>query len=281
MRYDHNMPLKYLTPEHKTKLLAAVRGRPKSPEHREKISASQRGRKKSPEQVERLRLIHLGSKRTPEQRAAMSAARKGVARGPYPPERGSAISKALTGRTPLLNKYGIDSNEYARQIMAGNQWCSHRKHFAPASGFAKRSTACGACAPEYHRMVNIRRNFNVDQKWYDDKLAEQEGICAICGTDKIENKGHRFFCIDHDHATGHVRGLLCSRCNTAMERLDACPPNWGMRAAAYMEHYIKNPGPKGKIGKTNSPYRRKGQVLKPMGAPLIAPLPVKDQDRSD
>lgn len=270
------MPLKYLTPEHQEKLLSAVRGVPKSPEHREKISAAQRGRKKSPEQIERLRQVHLGSKRTPEQKKAMSDARKGIPRGPYPAERGNAISKALTGRTPLLNKYGIDSDEYARQVVvAGNQWCSHKKHFAPADGFQSRSTACGSCAPEYHRMTNLRRNFGVDQYWYDRKLIEQGGVCAVCGTNRIENKGHRFFCVDHDHATGNVRGLLCSRCNISMERLDACA-NWCMRAMAYLEHYIKNPGPQGKRGRTSAPYKRRGKGLKPMDTPIVPPLPVPE-----
>lgn len=49
---------------------------------------------------------------------------------------------------------------------------------------------------------------------YRIRLAAQDGVCAIhgCGA---KPKTRRLD-IDHDHATGRVRGLLCHRCNRAM-----------------------------------------------------------------
>jgi len=41
----------------------------------------------------------------------------------------------------------------------------------------------------------------------------QDGRCAICECKQSEN---RQFAIDHDHTTGHIRGLLCGRCNTML-----------------------------------------------------------------
>ena len=41
-------------------------------------------------------------------------------------------------------------------------------------------------------------------------LEEQNHACAICGT---TDSGRRRFCIDHNHHTQKVRGLLCDRCN--------------------------------------------------------------------
>lgn len=48
--------------------------------------------------------------------------------------------------------------------------------------------------------------------------AAQGGRCLICGdVETVERKGRtRQLCVDHDHATGAVRGLLCSRCNAGL-----------------------------------------------------------------
>lgn len=40
----------------------------------------------------------------------------------------------------------------------------------------------------------------------------QGGLCAICESEQSDRK----FAIDHDHTTGHIRGLLCGRCNTML-----------------------------------------------------------------
>lgn len=58
----------------------------------------------------------------------------------------------------------------------------------------------------------------------------QENRCAICG----EPPGRYSLNVDHDHATGRVRGLLCARCNQALERFEAVP-NWAERVQAYLE----------------------------------------------
>jgi len=47
---------------------------------------------------------------------------------------------------------------------------------------------------------------------YAARLEAQGGGCALCGT---KPKTRRLD-VDHDHATGEVRGLLCHRCNRAL-----------------------------------------------------------------
>lgn len=65
---------------------------------------------------------------------------------------------------------------------------------------------------------------------YDALVEEQLGFCAICH----RNPGPRGLDVDHDHRTGEVRGLLCSRCNTGLG-LFADLPLFLYRAAAYLE----------------------------------------------
>jgi hypothetical protein len=60
---------------------------------------------------------------------------------------------------------------------------------------------------------------------YDRLLQLQDGRCAICGKTDNGNARCEPLFIDHNHQTGQVRGLLCSRCNHAIglfhEDLDA------------------------------------------------------------
>jgi hypothetical protein len=53
---------------------------------------------------------------------------------------------------------------------------------------------------------------------YERVLAEQGGVCACCGS-ASPGKRLRKFCVDHDHATGTVRGLLCTSCNQGIGQL--------------------------------------------------------------
>lgn len=48
-------------------------------------------------------------------------------------------------------------------------------------------------------------------------LAEQGGRCATC---PAVLTGDRHTDVDHDHATGAVRGLLCRRCNIRMSAVE-------------------------------------------------------------
>jgi len=63
------------------------------------------------------------------------------------------------------------------------------------------------------RDYNLRRDFGICLDDYEQMLHRQNGVCAICGR-VYEN---RVLQVDHDHATGVVRGLLCHVCNTRLE----------------------------------------------------------------
>jgi hypothetical protein len=60
--------------------------------------------------------------------------------------------------------------------------------------------------------------YSIDQAAYEAMLSRQRGVCAICGG--RNQPPTRRLAVDHDHATGKVRGLLCYRCNSAIGLFD-------------------------------------------------------------
>jgi len=59
--------------------------------------------------------------------------------------------------------------------------------------------------------AHFRRKFSMTMQDRDQMLVLQGGRCLICGTDKPSGKG---WCVDHHHATGRIRGILCAPCNS-------------------------------------------------------------------
>lgn len=58
--------------------------------------------------------------------------------------------------------------------------------------------------------------YGVSLKEYDEMFTKQNGVCFICGNPETmrTTKGQiRRLSIDHDHATGKIRKLLCDACN--------------------------------------------------------------------
>jgi len=61
-----------------------------------------------------------------------------------------------------------------------------------------------------HRNAKLKLDYNITLDEYNEMLIKQNNGCAICGK---KMNGKRNMCVDHDHVTGRVRGLLCSHCN--------------------------------------------------------------------
>lgn len=53
------------------------------------------------------------------------------------------------------------------------------------------------------------------QQW-DMMLARQGGQCALCEHHHVAGHARKSLVVDHCHASGQIRGLLCHNCNRAI-----------------------------------------------------------------
>ena len=108
----------------------------------------------------------------------------------------SCYDKALKKRNP----------EYAkRQRETSAIWQKQHAESRRQYGKAWRAKQ----DPRYEFWKNLRK-YGMTVEQYEKMLANQGGVCAIC---KKPTKSGKRLAIDHCHDTGHIRGLLCFRCN--------------------------------------------------------------------
>lgn len=84
-------------------------------------------------------------------------------------------------------------------------------------------------------------NYGCTNDEFEAMLAAQQGRCAICQSPEVNrHKGRlRKLSIDHDHATGRIRALLCGGCNTGLGSLQHDPVILEA-AIAYLEAHGAN-----------------------------------------
>ncbi len=67
---------------------------------------------------------------------------------------------------------------------------------------------------EQKRSIYFKHKYGITLQQYQEKLAQQDNSCAICGL-KLPTSGS-FTHLDHDHKTGTLRAFLCTNCNRAL-----------------------------------------------------------------
>jgi len=89
---------------------------------------------------------------------------------------------------------------------------------------------------EQIRHKNIRRKYGLSPEQFNALWQSQGEVCSICK--KPECDGRRPH-VDHDHASGQVRSILCGRCNRALGLIDD-DPQIALGMAEYLRRYARS-----------------------------------------
>ncbi len=85
------------------------------------------------------------------------------------------------------------------------------------------------------RSSNLFHKYGIRIEDYERMLADQGGVCAICGAKPSPHKKNKgYLDVDHDHLSGAIRGLLCRACNQGMIAVDRID-DWAKKAVVYMK----------------------------------------------
>ena len=115
-------------------------------------------------------------------------------------------------------------------IRDGEKWCPQCELWVKFEDFTKNarvklelSIYCKSCqrdirdrkTKDEQRDARYRRKYGVTIEQYNQLLSDQSFRCAVCRTPEPGGVNDRFH-LDHDHITGNIRGLLCSKCNRGL-----------------------------------------------------------------
>lgn len=112
--------------------------------------------------------------------------------------------------------------------------CSICKEIKPYELFVKRNNRenayqcyCKKCHNDKMRNsynsnkmkdYDLKRSYGIDLEFYENMFKEQNGCCKICNKhiNELNQKHKKNLCVDHNHETMKIRGLLCDKCNRGL-----------------------------------------------------------------
>lgn len=126
--------------------------------------------------------------------------------------------------------------EYSEFYKSKDKKSHHKSHCKDCTRKRSREYYWTPEGRKYRQEKTWRENGikGMTVKKYEELLAYQNGKCAIC--ERTENKNGTRLCVDHNHETGEIRGLLCHYCNVSLGRMgDSLDRLY--KAVSYLEEY--------------------------------------------
>lgn len=117
-----------------------------------------------------------------------------------------------------MNKILSDAEAHERKLERTRNWKEKHKDMVKANNAAHYRKNKEAMVLINRRKALARYGVTIEQ--YEAMYRAQNGACAICHRQNISG---RRLAVDHHHATGKIRGLLCSRCNTGIGQFNEAP----------------------------------------------------------
>lgn len=126
-------------------------------------------------------------------------------------DESKATGRKRGAHKSAANKAGCTLDEWYSRRSSGNRWCYRCKCWKETAQFSLDKTRQGGmasiCKPcNSHRSTRSR--YGLTEERY--ARLQAVGACAICERAGIPME------VDHNHATGAVRAILCSRCNNGI-----------------------------------------------------------------
>jgi len=155
-----------------------------------------------------------GHERTPENTAKVTAKKPGGQCRACVYAGNARYRQTAKGQAAQRAGYARYAEHYKQK--ARERYYENRDRRLEQAGCYQRTTAGRAT----HSAANWRYFGIVDMTWerFEQMNAEQDGRCYICGG---LPKGRTRLDVDHDHATGEARKLLCGVCNRNVAAVEA------------------------------------------------------------
>lgn len=99
-----------------------------------------------------------------------------------------------------------------------------------------QKSTCKVCNRIKARRSRVKHRYGISYEEYLKYVEADNTSCSICDKQLVLHSSdtQETVCLDHCHATGKIRGVLCNRCNIAIGILGDNPEKF-KRALTYLE----------------------------------------------